>query len=280
MSRSNLLGASAVLSIASLFLMLGLLVTQGATARAPTSPPVAPAANAPSTFTPPSEYCYSWDFSNSTGQDATGVHVSLSGILSLHRVYTATLNPFGYLDPSSGYDAGTNTYRFNFDNGTVLDSDQVHLGLCTARAQLRLGNVLSPTAWLSGTQELLPAPLFAGIEFNWLDRNQVTVKIVNEQATTMTLDVATAEQPEVLLPLDDLTSDVAAQLPFVAELITEPLTLPPLASQSFAVQLTALNQPIVFEAQMSREDDPGDVVHLLAQTMVPGWQVFLPIVMR
>jgi len=44
--------------------------------------------------------------------------------------------------------------------------------------------------------------------------------------------------------------------------------------------LDALNQPIVFEVRMSSEDDPGDVVHLLAQTSVPGWQVFLPIVLR
>ena len=80
---------------------------------------------------------------------------------------------------------------------------------------------------------LAPAPLFAGIEFNWLDRDQVTVNIVNEQATTMTLEVANALQPEVLLPLADLRPDIAAQLPFVAELITEPVTLPPLASQSF-----------------------------------------------
>jgi hypothetical protein len=99
-------------------------------------------------------------------------------------------------------------------------------------------------------------------------------------AWAFTLDVAQALQPEVLLPLDDLTSDVAQQLPLVAELITEPLTLPPLASQTFDVQLTALNQLIVFEAQLSREDDPGDVVHLLAQTTVPGWQVFLPIILR
>ena len=126
---------------------------------------------------------------------------------------------------------------------------------------------------MSGTTELPPAPLVAGVEFNWLDRNQVTVNIVNEPATTMTLGVATALQPEVLLPLDDRTPDVAMQLPLVAELITEPLTLPPLAAQSFDVQLTALNQPTVFEAQLSREDDPGDVVHLLVQTTVPGWQV-------
>jgi hypothetical protein len=32
--------------------------------------------------------------------------------------------------------------------------------------------------------------------------------------------------------------------------------------------------------QLSAEDDPFNSVHLLAQTMVPGWQVFLPIVMR
>jgi hypothetical protein len=69
-------------------------------------------------------------------------------------------------------------------------------------------------------------------------------------------------------------------LPLVTEFITDPLTLPPLASQAFDVQLTALNQPIVFEVQLSPEDDPTDMVHLLAQTTVPGWQVFLPIIRR
>lgn len=280
MTRSNLLGASAVLAIASLFLMLGLLVTQGATARARTSPPVVSASNAPSAFKPPGEYCYSWNFNNSTGQEATGVHVRLSSIQTLLQVYTDTLNPFGDLAPSSGYDAGTDTYRFNFDNGYASDSDRVQLGLCTDRPQLRLGHVASAAVWLSGTTELLPAPLFAGIEFDWLARDQVTVKIVNEQATTMTLDVATALQPETLLPLDDLTPDVAMLLPLVGELITEPVTLPPLAFQSYKVQLTAINQPIVFEAQLSREDDPGDMVHLLAQTTVPGWQLFLPVIFR
>ncbi len=280
MSRSHLPGASAVLSIASLFLLLGLLVTQGVTARAPTSPPVISASRAPAAFQPPGEYCYSWDFNNSTGQDASGVHVRLSGIQALQRVYTGTLNPFGALGPSSGYDSGTNTYRFHFDNGYASDSDRVQLGLCTDRPQLRLGHVAAAAVWLSGTAQLPPAPLFVGFEFNWLDRDQVTVNIVNEQALTLTLDAATALQPEVLLPLDDLTPDVALQLPLVAELITEPLTLPPLAAQSFAVQLTALNQPIVFEAQLSREDDPGDGVHLLAQTTVPGWQVFLPVIRR
>ena len=280
MSRSNLLGASAALSIASLFLLLGLLVTQGVTARAPTSPPITSASNALSAFQPPGEYCYSWTFNNSTGQDASGVHLRLSGIQALKRVYTGTLNPFGNPSPSSGYDSGTGTYRFNFDNGYASDSDQVQLGLCTDQPRLRLGNVAAATVWLSGTTELLPAPLFAGVEFNWLNRDQVTVKIVNEQATTMTLDEAIALQPEVLLPLDDLTPDIALQLPLVAELITEPLTLPPLAAQSFDVQLTALNQPIVFEARLSREVDPGDVVQLLAQTTVPGWQVFLPVIRR
>jgi hypothetical protein len=280
MSRSNLLGASAVLALASLLLMLGLLAAQGATAHAPTSPPVISTSNAPNTFTPPSEYCYGWDFNNSMGQDATGVHIRLRGITTVQQIYTGTLNPFGNLDPSSGYDSGSGTYRFNFDNGDVFDSDRVHLGFCTDQPQLRLGNVLSPAIWLTGTAPLSPAPLFAGIEFNWLDRGHVTVNIVNEQATTMTLDVATALQPDVLLPINDLTPDVASQLPYVAELITEPLTLPPLASQPFDVQLTALNRPIVFEAQLSPEDDPTDMVHLLAQTTVPGWQVLLPIILR
>ena len=166
MSRPNLLGASAVLASASLILLLILLVTQGVAARAPTSPPVS-AVNAPRAFQLPSEYCYSWDFNNSTGHDATGVHLRLSNIQTLTQVYTDTLNPFGDLDPSSGYDAGTATYRFNFDNGIAYDADRVLLGLCTDQPQLRLDQT-SGAAWLSDTTSLAPAPLFAGIEFNWV----------------------------------------------------------------------------------------------------------------
>jgi len=278
MSRLNLLGASAALASTSLILMLALLVTQGVTARAPTSPPIS-AVNAPQAFRPPSEYCYSWDFNNSTGQDATGVHLRLSNIQTLTQVYTDTLNPFGNLDPSSGYDAGTATYRFHFDNGFAYAADRVLLGLCTDQPRLRLDQAYG-AAWLSGTTSLAPAPLFAGIEFNWLARDQVTVKIVNEQATTMTLEIADALQPEAALPLTDLVPDIALQLPFVTELITDPVTLPPFASQSFDVQLSALNQPIVFEARLSPEADPSDTVHLLAETTVPGWQIFLPVVLR
>jgi hypothetical protein len=248
-------------------------------ARAPTSPPAVSAGTTSLAFQLPSEYCYSWDFNNSTGYDATGVRLRLSNIQTPTQVYTDTLNPFGDPDPSSGYDSGTGTYRFNFGNGVAYDADRVLLGLCTAQPQLRLDQVAG-AAWLSDTTALTPAPLFAGIEFNWQARDQVTVTIVNEQAVTMTLEAATALQPDVWLPLEDLIPDIAQQLPFVTELITEPVTLPPLASQSFDVQLTALNQPIVFEVRLSPEDDPGDVLHLLAQTSVPGWQVFLPVVLR
>lgn len=278
MSRTSMLISAVVLATASLIMMIGLLVN-GALARAPTSLQLT-SANAPIDFRAPAEYCYTWGFGNNTGYDATGINLRLDGLPSITQVYTGTLNPFGDLDPSSGYDAGTNSYRFNFDNGIVYDIDRVQLGLCTAQPQLRLSTLASAALWLSDTTPLSPPPLFAGIELNWLDRDQVTVNIVNEQALTLTLEAFTALQPEVLLPLDDLTPDIALQLPFVAELITEPLTLPPLAAQSFAVQLTALNQPIVFEAHLSAEDDPGNTVHLLAQTMVPGWQVFLPLILR
>jgi len=274
MSRPNFLAASAVLAGASLILLLIVLVTPGAAARAPTSSAVAPGA-----FQLPSAYCYSWDFNNTTGYDATGVRLRLNHVQTPTQVYTDTLNPFGDPDPSSGYDTATDTYRFNFDNGLAYDSDRVLLGLCTDRPQLRLDQT-SGAAWLSDTIVLTPTPLFAGIEFDWQARDQVTVKIVNEQAATLTLEGAVALHPEVWLPLSDLVPDIAAQLPVVTELITEPVTLLPLASQSFAVQLTALNQPIVFEVLLSAEDDPGNVVHLLAQMTVPGWQVFLPVILR
>jgi hypothetical protein len=266
--------SAAVLAAASLIMLISLLVTS-ALARAPTAPVAAPAA-----FRPPVEYCYTWNFGNNTGTDATGVSLRLAGLQAINQVYTGTLNPFGDLDPSSGYEPGTGTFRLNFDDGTAFDSDRVQLGLCANRSQLRLSHLASSAAWLSGTTPLAPAPLFAGIEFDWQARDQVTVTIVNEQALTMTLETAVALQPEVLLPLDDLTPDVALQLPLVGELITEPLMLPPLAVQSFAVPLAALNQPIVFEAHLSTEDDPSNSVHLLAQTTVPGWQVWLPIIMR
>jgi hypothetical protein len=274
MSRTSMLISAAVLAAASLIMMIGLLVNS-ALARAPTSPVAAP-----TTFRPPDEYCYAWGFGNNTGYDVNGVRLRLDGLQSITQVYTGTLNPFGDLDPSSGYDGGTASYRFNFDNGYASDSDRVQLGLCARRSQLRLSTLASAAIWLSGTAPLEPAPLFAGIEFDWQARDQVTVKIVNEQATTLTVESAVALQSEVLLPLDDLTPDIAMQLPLVAELITEPLTLPPLAAQSFAVQLTTLNQPIVFEAHLSTEDDPGNSVHLLAQTLVPGWQVFLPVILH
>ncbi len=277
MSRTKMLISAAALAAASLIMMIGLLASS-ALARAPTSPPVA-SSHAATAFSPPSEYCYTWDFGNSTGYDATGVRLRLSNIQTPTQIYTDTLNPFGNLDPSSGYDPGTDTYRFHFSNGVAYDVDRVLLGLCTDQPQLRLDQV-SGAAWLSDTTTLAPVPLFAGLEFNWLARDQVTVKIVNEQAVTMTLESATALQPEVWLPLADLIPDIAAQLPFVTELITEPATLPPLASQSFAVQLSVLNRPIVFEVRLSPEGDPGDVFHLLAQTSGPGWQVFLPVVLR
>lgn len=278
MSRKVMLIVTAGLAVASLIMMISLLASS-ALARAPTEMG-AHAPTRPAGFRLPNEYCYAWDFGNSTGYDATGLRLRLAGLQTIGQVYTDTLNPFGDLDPSSGYDAGTNTYRFYFDNGYASDSDRVQLGLCSDQSRLRLGTVASAAEWLSGTTALTPAPLFAGIEFDWSDRDQVTVTLVNEQALTVTLETAVALQPEVWLPLDDLTPDIAAQLPFVAELITEPLTLPPLGTQAFALQLTALNQPIVFEARLSAEDDPGDVVRLLAQTAVPGREVFLPIVMR
>jgi hypothetical protein len=202
--------SAAVLAAASLIMMISLLANS-ALARAPTAPGAAPAA-----FRPPDEYCYAWGFGNNTGYDANGIRLRLDGLQSISQVYTGTLNPFGDLDPSSGYDGGTDTYRFNFDNGYASDSDQVQLGLCADQPQLRLSTLASAAVWLSGTMPLPSSPLFAGIEFDWQARDQVTVTVVNEQALTMTLESAVALQPEVLLPLDDLIPDIAMQLPLVA----------------------------------------------------------------
>jgi len=92
MSRPNLLGASAVIASASLILMLALLVTQGAAARAPTSPPTAARSiSGPTVIAPEDPSCFAWDFANYTGADVDGLTLRLQGNHSVSAVYTESV---------------------------------------------------------------------------------------------------------------------------------------------------------------------------------------------
>jgi hypothetical protein len=279
MSRPNLLGASAVIGCASLILMLALLVTQGAAARAPTSPPTAARSiSGPTVIAPEDPNCFAWDFANDTGADVDGLTLRLQGNHSVSAVYTETLNPFFGLD--TGYEGGTDSYRLVFTDGLAYDSDLVHVGLCTDLAHARLSTAPNALDWTQGISTVQPAPLIAGVELNWLAADQLAVNLINEQAVTVTLESFNLLDAEVALPLADLTGDIAATLPLAGEAITEPIELAPNAAYSMTFDSLLRGHGYVIEAQLSAADDPFNSVHVLAQTGLPPYRVYLPLVLK
>jgi hypothetical protein len=76
---------------------------------------------------------------------------------------------------------------------------------------------------------------------------------------------------------------VASTLPVANDQITDPLDLASGASKTFDVFLdqgimqVPFGAPIVIEAVLSAQDDPGNSIHLLAQTEQPFAQVYLPL---
>jgi hypothetical protein len=279
MSRLNLLGASAVIGCASLILMLALLVTQGVAARAPTSPPsTMPLIRNAITIAPEEPYCYGWDLSNTTGVDVDGLTLRLQGNHAVSAIYTDTLNPFFGLD--TGYEGGTDSYRLVFTDGLAYDSDLVHVGLCTDLSYARLSTAPHALEWTQGISTVQPAPLMAGVELNWLSADQLAVNLVNAQAVTVTLESFNLLDAEVALPLADLTGDIAATLPLAGEAITEPIELAPNAATSVTFDSLLRGHGYVIEAQLSASDDPFNSVHVLAQTSLPPYRVYLPVVMK
>lgn len=277
MSRSIPLAAALLLATASLIMLIG-LVAAGVAARASASPPARLALAPPSASAEP--YCFGWDFLNNTGQDAQGVVLNLQGQQTFSAVYTETLNPFGAPDPSSGYDSGSDAYRLVFTAGVAYDSDAVHLGMCTDQPRLRLSTAAPQFEWIVSGTAVLPNPLLAGVEFNWLSRNQAEVTLVNEQAITLTLWSFNALDPDTPLDVNDLTGDIAALQPLVAEWITEPQTLAPNASLVVTLDAALAGHPYLVEAVLTPEDDDGNQAHLLAQVVSPPINVYLPLVMR
>jgi hypothetical protein len=130
--------------------------------------------------------CYTWDFLNNTGLDATGLVIHLKGITSITDVYSGVLNPFGAPDPASGYNPTTNVYSLIFSGGTVPDSGMAQIGICANRPALRLDTAQPAFYWVESGTPAAPAPLFASLEFNWVSPDHLQVSLYNEQATPLT----------------------------------------------------------------------------------------------
>ncbi len=272
MSRSITLLVTSLLAALCLTLIFGAM----AAAHAPTS---APSIAAPQTLTAAASTCFSWDFLNNTGQDLDGVRIGLKSIPSITEVYTGTFNPFG-APSSSGYDVVNDTYNLTFTNGSVSASDLVRLGVCADQAGLRLGLPSPAFYWtLTGTHTS-PDPLAAGLSLNWVDQTHAQIDLFNEQAITLTLWSLNVLDPDQKLALEDLSDDTALLLPLASEVVTYPVTLPPSASQAFTAAVLLGNHPYVIEAVLSAEDDPGNLIHVLAQTASPPFNIYLPLTLK
>ena len=230
-----------------------------------------------------SGYCYTWDLANNTGQDASGLRLQLKGIQSVSEVYTGPTNPFGTPHPTSGYDSGTDVYTLVFSDGVAFDSDRVHVGVCTDKPILQLGQ--QPAAWTLDGQALQPHPLFAGLSGDWQSSAHLQLRLFNSQATTVTLMELNVLDADTSLALDDLNADTAGALqvaPITQPVIPDPQTLLPgadIALDAFFGEPT-FNHPFLIEAVLTAEDDPGNTFRLYSPVMSPPAMVFLPIVQR
>ncbi len=125
-----------------------------------------------------------------------------------------------------------------------------------------------------------PAPLMAGIELSWLSADQLAVNLVNEQAITVTLENFVLLDAAEALPLDDLTGDIAATLPLAGEAITEPIELAPDAAYSVTFDGLLRGHGYVVDARLSDEADAFNTVRMLAQTGLPPYRTYLPLVSK
>ena len=231
--------------------------------------------------------CYTWDFLNNTGLDATGLVIHLKGIPAITDVYTGVLNPFGAPDPFlSGYDSTTDVYSLIFNGGAVSDSGMAQIGICASQPALRLDATQPAFYWVVSGVPTNPAPLFAGLDFNWINPNHLQVHLYNEQNTPLTAFSFSVLTPSSQLSLDDLNDGVTSTLPIANDQITDPLQLANGANTTFDIFFdqgnvqVAFGAPIVLEAVLSTQDDPGNSIHLFAQTSQPFAQVYLPLMRK
>ena len=240
-------------------------------------------------------YCANFDFMNNTGQDVDGLHLRLQGIKVVSNTYIGPENPFGAPDPTSGYDAAHDVYQLNFSNGTALNNDLVHLGLCSAAPILKLDPSTSPLNfyWTQGASQVLPNPLFAGLQWEWTTPSHLRIHIVNGQAITLTLTMLNLLDGGNPLTLDDLKNDAVANLPEVLALLDTPQTLGPQSDSFFDVFFNANNQtippntapllevnhPYIIQAELAA-DDSGNGTHLFAQGLSPQVSLYLPLIAK
>ncbi len=247
-------------------------------------PPLGSAQAAPQAA--PSPTCYAWDFYNNTGHDATGLVANLSGVLAISDVYTGPFNPFGAPSPSSGYDPATGVYTLIFSNGTAYAGTLARIGICTDSPIFHLAGVSPAIYWVLQGLPLADAPLFVGMETTWFGPNQLQVRLYNEQSTPLTLFSLTASLPPDILALDDLNDEVVSGLPLVNDAISDPLELAGGGMASFTILFNETGvtlvsgQPVILEAALSTDADPGDTITLVAEVSPPAAQVYLPVVAR
>jgi hypothetical protein len=228
--------------------------------------------------------CYTWDFLNNTGQDATGLVIHLKGIPALTDEYTGVLNPFG--PSTSSYDAGTGVLSLVYSGGTASAGDMVQIGICASQAALRLDTALPAFYWVVTGAPADPAPLFAGLDFNWVDPNHLQVHLYNEQSITLTVISFSAFIPPASLSLDDLNNGVASTLSMVSDQIASPTDMPGASSQTFDILFNQgevrvpQGAPVVLEATLSAQDDQSNLIHLFVQTTQPFAEMFLPVMRK
>lgn len=241
-------------------------------------------------------YCANFDFLNNTGLDVNGLHVRLNGVKNIGSTYTGPDNPFGLPDASSGYITATNIYQLNFIGGTVFASDLVHIGLCTDAPVLLLDQQtgLPNFYWTQDGSQVLPNPLFTGLQWDWLTPSNLRIHIVNGQPITFTLNTLTLLDAGVPLALDDLNDAGVGGLPAVQDWLATPQILAPLSDSFFditfstnrpsrspsAAPLLEPNHPYVLQAVLAPEDDPGNSIHLFAQGLSPQIALYLPIITK
>ncbi len=247
---------------------------------------------------PAERYCYSWDFTNNTGQDVNGLHVRLAGVQTVGSVYLGPENPFGAPDASSGYDAGTGAYTLIFGGAPVADGDTVQIGVCTSVPLLALGPSGKEPAftWTADGVPLATRPLFAGLEWQWAGHNQLEVQVTGDAQVSTTLLSLNLLDAGTRLGLDDLNGPVVSGLPLVSQFVTDALPLDPGSAGDFGVSLSAPfipggavistlarlepSHPYVLEAVLAAQDDPGNSIHLYSQALSPWAAVYVPVAIR
>lgn len=248
--------------------------------------------------TPPggsSPYCSTWDFQNNTGQDVNDLHIRLAGAQSVSQVYTGTLNPFGLPDGTSGYDAVANAYKLNFSGAlTVADSDLVRIGFCADSPLVRLdASVPPPFFWTINNTPVITAPVFTGLEWNWMSSTHLRIRIVNEQDVTKTLMALNVLDTDTALALEDLTPDIATGLPLALELAASPVDLGPHGDRFFDVFFDVASPPnhasfggfkhaYVIQADLVDSSGDGNDAHLISQNLSPSppFSGYLPVIRR